>query len=159
MAVLGIAGSALYPQVQQVGGAINYVNNQSNGGSSPAGGQSFGAYNIGFNLGWELDFWGRFKRGIESANAAFFASVANQQDVQVLISAQAADLYFAYRTTEARIDIAGKNAKIQKRSFEITETNPSWICNRQKRNTWQPYRVYPSWRFRYSEFEIQWRHC
>jgi outer membrane protein TolC len=47
--------------------------------------------------------------------------VANQQDVQVLLSAQVADLYFAYRTTEARIAIARKNAAIQKRSYEITE--------------------------------------
>jgi len=121
MAVLGIAGSNLYPQVQQIGGAVNYVNNQFYGGDAPANDQSFGAYNIGFNLGWELDFWGRFKRGIESADAAFFASVANQQDVQVLISAQVIDLYYAYRITEARIGIAHKNADIQKRSYEITE--------------------------------------
>lgn len=121
-ALLGIAGSNLYPQVQQIGGAINYVNNQSFGGDLPGSSQSFGNANIGFNLGWELDFWGRFRRGIESADAAFFASVANQQDVQVLISAQVTDLYFAYRTTEARIVIAYKNADIQKRSYEITES-------------------------------------
>ena len=28
-------------------------------------------YNVGFDVGWELDFWGRFQRGIESADAAF----------------------------------------------------------------------------------------
>ncbi len=120
-ALLGIAGSNRYPQVQQIGGAVNYVNNQSYGGELPNSSQSFGNANIGFSLGWELDFWGRFQRGIESADAAFFASIANQQDVQVLISAQLTDLYFAYRTTEARIVIAHKNADIQKRSFEITD--------------------------------------
>lgn len=62
-----------------------------------------------------------FQRGIESADAAFFASIANQQDLQVLLSAQAADLYFAYRTTELRIAIARENAAIQQRSYEITE--------------------------------------
>ena len=39
----------------------------------------------------------------------------------MLLSAQVADLYFAYRTTLLRIDIAQQNAAIQKRSFEITE--------------------------------------
>ena len=121
-ALLGIAGSSLYPQLQQVGGAINYVNNQFYGGDTPANSQSFANYNAGFSLGWELDFWGRFKRGIESADAAFFASIANQQDVQVLIYAQVADLYFAYRITEGRIAIAHKNAEIQKRSYAITQT-------------------------------------
>jgi len=120
-ALLGIAGSNLYPQVQQVGGAISYVNNQFHGGDAPVSSQSFGNYNLGFNMGWELDFWGRFQRGIESADAAFFASISNQRDMQILISAQVADVYFAYRTTEARIAIAHKNAEIQKRSYEITE--------------------------------------
>jgi len=117
-ALLGIAGSSQYPQVQQATGAISYVNTQNSG---EEGSQSFASYQAGFNMAWELDFWGRFKRGIESADAAFFASVANQQAMQVLISAQVTDLYFAYHTTEARIAIANKNAQIQKRSYEITE--------------------------------------
>ncbi len=120
-ALLGIAGSSLYPQLQQVSGGISYVNNQFHGGEAQASSQSFGNYNLGFNMGWELDFWGRFRRGVESADAAFFASVANQRDMQVLISAQVADLYYAYRTTEVRIAIAHKNAEIQKRSYQITE--------------------------------------
>ncbi|MFH1983222.1 MAG: efflux transporter outer membrane subunit [Pseudomonadota bacterium] len=117
-ALLGIAGSSRYPQVQQATGAINYVNAQGPGGGSN---QGFASYSAGFNMAWELDFWGRFKRGIESADAAFFASVANQQAMQVLISAQVTDLYYAYRTTAARIAIALKNAAIQKRSYDITE--------------------------------------
>ncbi len=118
-ALLGIANSSLYPQLQQVNGSSSYVNNQSHGGNAPKS-QSYTGYQAGFNLGWELDFWGRFQRGIESADAAFFASVTNQQDVQVILSAQIASAYFSYRTTQARIKIAHENAKIQKRSFEIT---------------------------------------
>lgn len=117
-ALLGIAGSSLYPQVQQATGAVNYVNTQSHGGGEN---MSYGTYQAGFNMAWEMDFWGRFKRGIESADAAFFASVANQADIQVLVSAQLSDLYFAYRITEARITIARKNADIQKRSYELTQ--------------------------------------
>ena len=120
-ALLGIAGSSLYPQLQQLSGAVSYINNRQRGGLQGDSSQDFAAYQAGFDLGWELDFWGRFRRGIESADAAFFASIANQQDVQVLLSAQVADLYFAYRTTEQRIGIARKNAALQKRSYEITQ--------------------------------------
>ncbi len=119
-ALLGVAGSSLYPQVQQATGAISYVNNQYHGGTSSPPDQDFGSYQAGFNLAWELDFWGRFRRSIESADAAFFASIANQRDAQVILAAGVADLYYAYRLTEARIAIAKKNAKTQKRSFEIT---------------------------------------
>ncbi len=94
-ALQGIAGSTLYPQLQQVGGAVNYVNTRQSG----AGDTSQVASQLGFNLGWELDFWGRFQRAIESADAGFFSSVANQQDLQVLISAQVADMYFSHRVT------------------------------------------------------------
>ena len=120
-ALLGIAGSNLYPQLQELGGGIRYVNTQKHGGSASNRNEDLFSYDAGFNLGWELDFWGRFKRGIESADAGFFASVANQQDAQVLLSAQVADAYFAYRTTESRIAIARENAAIQKRSYAITE--------------------------------------
>jgi NodT family efflux transporter outer membrane factor (OMF) lipoprotein len=115
-AALGIARSALYPQVQQVEGALSYVNTRRSGGGS----DSFSTYDAGLNVGWELDFWGRFQRGVESADAAFFASITNQQDLQVLLTAQVADLYYAYRTTQLRIRIAEENATLQKRSLEIT---------------------------------------
>lgn len=117
--MLGIANSSLYPQLQQVNGSTTYVNQQSHGGNAPKS-QSFTNYQAGFNVGWELDFWGRFQRGIESADAAFFASISNQQDAQVLLVAQVANAYFGYRTTQARIAIAHENARIQERSYEIT---------------------------------------
>jgi NodT family efflux transporter outer membrane factor (OMF) lipoprotein len=120
-AALGIAGSNLYPQLQQFGGAVSYVNTQQHGGVSADRNQDLIAYQGAFELGWELDFWGRFRRGIESADAAFFASITAQQDAQVLLTAQVADLYFAWRTTVQRIVIARENAARQLRSFEITE--------------------------------------
>ena len=119
-AQLGIAGSNLYPQLQQVNGAATYIDSRQSGGAVDNDNSST-AYQAGFDIGWELDFWGRFQRGVESADAAFFASITNQQDVQVLLAAQVADLYFSYRTTRALIDIARKNAEIQKRSLDITE--------------------------------------
>ena len=120
-AQLGIAGSNLYPQLQQLNGAIDRVHTRQRGGALPNDDQTLTSYQAGFNLAWELDFWGRFRRGIESADAAFFGSIANQQDVQVLLSAQVTDLYFSYRTTQLRIVIARQNAAIQKRSYEIAE--------------------------------------
>ena len=116
-AVLGIATGTQYPQVQQATGAITYANSSDSGSDD----QSVTSYNAGLNVGWELDFWGRFRRGVESADAAYFASIANQQDVQVLLSAQVADLYYGFRTIEQRIEVARQNASIQKRSLDITQ--------------------------------------
>jgi NodT family efflux transporter outer membrane factor (OMF) lipoprotein len=77
--------------------------------------------NAGFGISWEIDFWGKFKRGIESADAGYFASLAQYDDLQVLMAAQVAGFYCAIRTVEVRLLIARENAALQKRSLEITE--------------------------------------
>jgi NodT family efflux transporter outer membrane factor (OMF) lipoprotein len=82
---------------------------------------SFTSYHAGFDIAWEMDFWGRFRRGIEAADAGYFASIAQYDDVQVLVAAQAASLYATIRTIELRLRIAHENAALQKRSLEITE--------------------------------------
>ncbi len=120
-AALGIAKSSLYPQIQQATGSTLYTNSHRWGGDLSDSSSSFSTFQSGFNLGWELDFWGRFQRVVESADAAFFASIANQQNLQVLLSAQVVDTYYSYYTALLQIDIAKKNAAIQKRSYEITE--------------------------------------
>ena len=116
-AQLGIAGSARYPQLQQLTGAVARAGQNQSGGPDIA----FTAYDVGLSIAWELDFWGRFRRGIEAADAGYFASIAQYDDVQVLVAAQAASLYASIRTIELRLRIAHENAALQKRSLEITE--------------------------------------
>ncbi len=119
-AQLGIAQGGRYPQVQQLGGDALYTKSKHSGDSGPNSSGSW-QYGVGFDIGWELDFWGRFKRAIESADAAYFASQANRDAVLVLLHAQVADTYYTMRTAEARLRIARDNAALQKRSLEITE--------------------------------------
>ena len=119
-AQLGIAQSGRYPQVQQASADSLYLDRNQFGGRNPQD-SSFWQHSAGFDVGWELDFWGRVSRAIESADASYFAAQANYEDVLVLLRAQMADSYFALRTAEARLQIARNNAKLQKRSFEITE--------------------------------------
>ena len=116
-AQLGIAGSALYPQLQQVTGEVVRAGQAQSDGPDT----TLTAYSVGFAIAWELDFWGKFRRGIEAADAGYFASIAQYDDVQVLVAAQAAGLYASIRTTEQRLRIAHENAALQKRSLEITE--------------------------------------
>jgi outer membrane protein, multidrug efflux system len=116
-AQLGIAGSGLYPQLQQVNAEALRVGNRGSDGR----GNAFWSAGLAFDLAWELDFWGKFKRGIESADAAYFSSIAQYDDVQVLVASQTASLYATIRATELRLRIANENATIQQRSLEITE--------------------------------------
>lgn len=119
-AALGIAESGRYPQVQQASAGALYLDRNQSGGARPVDSKLW-QYNAGFDLAWELDFWGRFARAIESADAAYFAAQANYEDALVLLRAQIADTYFTLRTAEARLAIARDNAERQKRSYAITE--------------------------------------
>ncbi|MGF6602093.1 NodT family efflux transporter outer membrane factor (OMF) lipoprotein [Paraburkholderia sp. GAS448] len=119
-AQLGIALSGSYPQVQQANADVLYGDRKRSGGDRPRSGGVL-QYSVGFDFAWELDFWGRFSRAIESADAGYFAARANHDDVLVLLHAQVATTYFTLRTAEARLRIARENAKLQKRSYEITE--------------------------------------
>ncbi|WP_035551006.1 TolC family protein [Burkholderia sp. 9120] len=118
-AQLGIAQSGRYPQVQVASADAQYRDRRQSVDQNPR--SRFWQYSAGLDIGWELDFWGRFGRAIESADAAWFAANANREDVLVLMHAQLAQSYYALRTAEARLHIARDNARLQKRSYEITE--------------------------------------
>ena len=79
-AQLGIASSGRYPQVQQLSGDASRAREQKTGEPSTLG----ESYSAGLFVGWEIDFWGKFRRGIESADAAYLASIAQYDDIHVL---------------------------------------------------------------------------
>ncbi|MDM0118041.1 TolC family protein [Variovorax sp. J22R133] len=116
-AQLGIAGSTRYPQVQQATGELLSVGERRPGG----GDTQVVSFAAGLRASWEIDFWGKFQRSIEAADAGYFASIAQYDDVQVLMAAQVAALYCSIRTFEVRLRIARENAALQRRSLEITE--------------------------------------
>lgn len=119
-ALLGIATGAQYPQVQRATGSWLRADSWPTEGDDDWQRSSINSYNAGFEVAWELDFWGRWRRGVESADAAFFASITNHQNAQVLLAAQVAQAYYSYITFARQIEIARENAELQERSLEIT---------------------------------------
>lgn len=83
---------------------------------------SFHSWEVtGLSVGWELDIWGRFRRGIEAADANVLASVASYDDVLVSLIAEVATNYVLVRTLEEQLDIVRKNFQIQKDSLAIVQ--------------------------------------
>jgi NodT family efflux transporter outer membrane factor (OMF) lipoprotein len=117
-AQLGIATGAQYPQQQAASGGVNHISPSENAGQ---GNTSFNQIDLGAGLVWELDFWGRYRRGIESADAAMMASIANYDSVMVLVTAQVVDTYISIRTLEEQLRIARDNLELQQRSYDIAD--------------------------------------
>lgn len=108
----GIAVGNLFPQTQQVQGIYD-------------SGNSFGSpFNLDlttFNLSWEIDFWGRLRRQVESSNATLDASVASYDDALVTLLADVATNYVQFRVAQLRIKIARDNLRTQERLLELSE--------------------------------------
>jgi len=115
-----VAGN-LFPQDQAAFGDYTRIGLSKNG---PAGGSPdlhFDEWRLGGALSWELDFWGRFRRAIEAADANLDASVENYDDVLVLLLSEVAQSYSDVRVAEQRLAYAKQNVDIQRGSLRIAE--------------------------------------
>ena len=114
----GIAIGTLFPQTQNA--VASYTRNlaSKNLVVVPPD-RSFNDFLAGLDVAWELDLWGKFRRGIESADAELLAAVANHDDVLVSLLAEVALNYIGIRTAQDELDVARHNAEIQRSSFKI----------------------------------------
>ena len=120
-AQLGVIIGNLYPQQQQGRGGAQYNRLSENSPNSLNSDNSFWQYDAGFDVAWELDIWGKFRRAIESGVANLEASIADYDDVLISLTAEVARVYVLLRTFEERLEIATENVKIQARSMQIAE--------------------------------------
>ncbi len=118
-AVLGIAVGSQYPQTQQFSGGANTIGLSENAPNGAAADQSFHNYQLGFDAAWEIDFWGRFRRGVESANASLYAFLADYDDLLVTLIAEVARTYFEIRTFEQRLLAVRENVHLQEQSRDV----------------------------------------
>jgi NodT family efflux transporter outer membrane factor (OMF) lipoprotein len=135
-----IAAGSIFPQTQQASGQYSRVGLSRNAANNPSFESAiipastlaalpakaqptnfYSDWSAGFNLSWELDFWGRFRRSIESANANLDASVENYDDALVTLLADVATNYVQYRVAQQRIKIARDNVRIQSRLVALAE--------------------------------------
>jgi NodT family efflux transporter outer membrane factor (OMF) lipoprotein len=122
---LGIAIGEQYPQVQQAVGAASYNRESERGPSAPqqSGGVDFDyrQAQVGATASWEIDFWGKFRRSVESEDANFLGSIAAYDNALVSLTADVARTYVLIRTLEERLRIARDNVIVQKDSLRIAD--------------------------------------
>ncbi len=121
---LGIAVGNQYPQVQDATADYQRFKQSDNfdvtglGAPEP---NDINIYDAGLNVAWELDFWGRFRRGIDLADAALGASIADYDDVLVSLTADVAATYVLIRELQERLVLARENVRLQQRTLEIAD--------------------------------------
>jgi NodT family efflux transporter outer membrane factor (OMF) lipoprotein len=115
-----IAVGELFPQLQEAAGSYSRNKLSANVANAPAE-LWFSNWDVGMNAAWELDFWGRFRRAVEVADAELDASIENYDEVLVLLLAEVASSYVEMRTFQERRSYAAKNVIAQENALKIAE--------------------------------------
>lgn len=120
-AVLGIAIGEFYPQQQVAAGSVSYnLRSRSDPTTVPSSAASnYWQAILGVQALWELDLWGKFRRGVESADANYLASIATYDDVLVTLLGDVARTYIGIRTLEKQLSIARANVVRQRKALAI----------------------------------------
>lgn len=111
-AVLGLSESLTTPQKRTLNASALRIRDS---------GQNFSTANVGFDMGWELDVWGQYARGVESSEASYYASIASYDHILVTLIGEVARNYINYRTAQERMEYARQNIAIQKRIVRMTQ--------------------------------------
>ncbi len=120
-AVRGISAGNLFPQVQQAYGGFDRVQVSETIANSPPDKQ-FSTWTSGLNLSWELDFWGRYRRALESADDVLDATIEGYDNVLVLLVSDVASTYVEIRTLQEELRLVRENVRLQEDSLKIAQT-------------------------------------
>ncbi|MBA4105891.1 MAG: transporter [Pirellula sp.] len=103
-AQFGFAIGNMFPQFQAAEGGYRRFGVADN---------FFDQWSSGFSLAWELDFWGRFRRAVLSAEATLDASIEDYDAVLVTLLGDVASNYVSYRTSQERIRLLSRIIEVQ----------------------------------------------
>ncbi|MFI5382089.1 MAG: efflux transporter outer membrane subunit, partial [Tepidisphaerales bacterium] len=112
-AQLAIAQGEMFPQSQRAFGDYRRTAASVSPNIAPPPGKFNNLWDYGFNLQWELDFWGRLRRAVTAAEANLDASVAGYDGALVTMLGDIARSYVQVRTNQERIRLLQGNIDVQ----------------------------------------------
>ncbi len=81
----------------------------------------YNQYGVSMDASWEIDIWGKVRRGVEASSAEYQASEEETNDVLITICADVARLYFTIRTLQSRVTITTNNIANQEKIVQLTQ--------------------------------------
>jgi len=77
-------------------------------------------YYVPLNVNYEIDLWGRLRRGAQAARATEQASEADEQAVRLSVSADAANSYFSLRGLDAELLVLDSARQARRYNVQLT---------------------------------------
>ena len=127
-AVIGEQRAGLFPSISVDAGATRVGgpgrNNSTTVGTGPGGTvvtRSPETYTASASASWEIDLWGRLRRGLENAHALADASGDDLASAKLSIQGQLATAYLQLREADAEQQLLGETVTAYGRSLEIAQ--------------------------------------
>jgi len=122
----GVAKSELLPTVEATASATrNRQRVIALAGGAPGRAKlvpvEFNNFEGGFDASWELDAFGRIRRGVQAARADAVAAAEARRAVLVTVLGDVGRAYAELRGFQLRLDIANKNISTQQDTLELTK--------------------------------------
>ncbi|MEQ1636101.1 MAG: efflux transporter outer membrane subunit [Methylococcales bacterium] len=111
-----LAKANLFPTLSAKG-SVSQTGSSEEAGS----GMTNELYSNRFDATWEIDVFGKLRRGIEAAEATLQASEEDFRDILVSLYAETALNYVEVRSFQARITITEANLSAQQETYQLTD--------------------------------------
>ena len=85
------------------------------------GGRDYDYWDAGVEASWEVDLFGRLRGGLRGRNALVGSSEADEEEVQLLVTAGVARSYVVMRGLQDQLGVARENAANQERTLGLTQ--------------------------------------
>jgi NodT family efflux transporter outer membrane factor (OMF) lipoprotein len=117
-----IAFGRQFPQVQTALANVTAVGVSENIADAIGIDRNFWNFQVGFDVAWEADFWGKFRQDVKAQTAGLYATMADYDNALVSLTAEVAHTYAMIRTNEVLIRQAYRNAQLQEDALRIAES-------------------------------------
>jgi outer membrane protein, multidrug efflux system len=81
--------------------------------------QSGAIFSVDAQISWEIDVWGRIRRGTEAAVAQYLATEQGRRAATVSLIADVASAYVQLRQLDAQLDVAQRTVKNYQRTLQL----------------------------------------
>lgn len=107
----GISTNAFFPNSQQSG--VSVIETRRSGTATTT-------TTVGLDASWELDLFGRLRRGLEAADARLSATEYTWNDLRVSLSAETASTYVSLRACESQRELLRNDVASREKTAKLT---------------------------------------
>jgi multidrug efflux system outer membrane protein len=112
-----IARSPIFPAID---GSVTGPYNAYTGSERPSPDSTFQPQ-AGFGVAWELDFWGKYRRSTEAAQAQLLASEDGRYAVMSTLVTDIAQAYLTLRALDLTLEISNRTVTSRKKSLDLVQ--------------------------------------